>query len=306
MPFLDPPPLPTFLAAQLPFPRRAYRLENSPNAGLHLHFLDAGPADSQPVLLLHGNPTWSFLWRKVIALLPGFRCLAPDLLGLGLSSMLPRLSDHTLARHTDALCELVERLDLRRLILVGQDWGGPLATLVGMRLPDRVAGMVFGNTVVALPKVPRGAAFHRFARLPWVSDFAFRLLGMPQSFLWMAQGDRRSISGEVARAYRWPLRRIRDRVAPLALARLVPTGTAHPSYPILNGGCAWAQGFSGPVALVWGLRDPILGRALGRHRRAFPNASVVETQAGHFLQEEAPEQLAAAIVEVAERARAGA
>lgn len=301
MPFLPPPALPGFLEPHLPFRRSAYRLEQGPDAGRLLHFIDHGDPASPPVFLLHGNPTWSFLWRKVIALLPGFRCVAPDLLGLGLSDRLPRISDHTVERHGAAMAELVEKLDLRGIVLVGQDWGGPIAAQVGARMPERIAGVVLGNTSVLVPERPRGTPFHRFARMPVVSDLVFRGLGFPQNVLGRVQGDRRSISGVVARAYRWPLRTWADRGAPLALARMVPDGPEHPSVPALRKGEEWMRGFPGPMALVWGMRDPILKRALGRHERAFPHAAVIRTAAGHFLQEEAPGELAAAIGDVARR-----
>lgn len=299
MPFLPPPALPDFLQRQMPFTRGAYRLESGQDAGRRLHFVDEGEPSARPVLLLHGNPTWSFLWRKVIARLPGLRRVAPDFLGLGLSDKPPRVADHSLARHVDAIAELVTALDLRRLVLVGQDWGGPIATLVGARLPQRIAGLVLANTSVLLPRRPGGAAFHRLSRLPLLSDLLFRGLGFPLQALGRVQGDPRSMAGEVARAYRFPLRRWRDRTAPLAFARMVPSGPAHPSLPALARGEAWARAFSGPIALAWGLRDPILGRALARHERAFPHAQVTRTEAGHFLQEEVPEALAAAIAAVA-------
>lgn len=306
MPFTAPPPLPGFLARQLPFRRAACVLEQGPDAGRLLHFIDHGDPAARPVLLLHGNPTWSFLWRKVIALLPSFRCVAPDLLGLGLSSRLPRLADHQVARHGEAIAELVERLDLRGAVLVGQDWGGSIGAQVGARLPERFAGLVLANTVVAVPAHPRGTAFHTFARLPLLSDFVFRGLGFPQNVLRWTQGDKRSIRGEVARAYRWPLQTWADRVAPLALARMVPNRPDHRSMEALLRGDAWARSFAGPVALVWGMRDPILGRALRRHERAFPQAPVTRTEAGHFLQEEVPGELAAAVEDVARRAAAPA
>ena len=306
MPFIEAPPLPEWLARHMPFPRAGYVLETGADAGRLVHFIDRGAerdgAQAPPVLLLHGNPTWSFLWRGVIARLPELRCIAPDMLGLGLSARLPRLEDHTVERHGAAMAELVERLDLRRVILVGQDWGGPLASQVGARLPERIAGVVYANTVAALPAHPRGTLFHKLARVPLVSDLVFRGLGFPQNLLWTVQGDRRSLRGEVARAYRWPLRTWRDRVAPLALARMVPNGPDHPSVPALRRGEEWARAFTGPMALVWGLRDPVLGRALRRHERAFPRAAVTRVEtAGHFLQEEVPEILAAAIEEVAGR-----
>ena len=293
------PALPLFIAAQLSHHRRAYSIQEGADAGRLIHYVDQGRAKERPVLLLHGNPTWSFLWRKVIDDLEGFRAVAPDLLGLGFSDRLPKLDDHSVDRHADAVAELVCALDLEDQILVGQDWGGPIAASVGARLPERVAGLVLANTAIALPRIPRGTAFHRFARLPMLSELVFRGLGFPQIALRFTQGDRRSIRGDVARAYRWPLRRWADRVAPLAMARMVPDGPDHPSMPALRRGQAWALGFKGPVSLVWGTRDPILGRALARHQRAFPRAEVTRTQAGHFLQEEVPDVLAGAVRELA-------
>lgn len=304
MSFLPPPPLPGFLDPLLPFRRAAYVLQSGPDAGRRIHFIDHGDPAARPVLMLHGNPTWSFLWRKVIALLPEFRCVAPDLLGLGFSDRLPRIEDHSVERQGAAMAELVEALDLRGILLVGQDWGGPIAAQVGARLPERIAGLVLANTAVTIPHHPRGTLFHRFARVPVVSDLVFRGLGFPQNVLWKVQGDRRSIRGAVARAYRWPLRTWRDRVAPLALARMVPSRPDHASVEALRQGEAWARSFAGPVSLVWGLGDPILGRALRHLERLFPAAPVTRTRAGHFLQEEVPEDLSAAVEDVARRAGA--
>jgi pimeloyl-ACP methyl ester carboxylesterase len=317
MPFLaTPPPLPAFLAPHLPFPRRAYRLESGPDAGRSLHFLDslapgvpgvpgaASGAPSQgrprprPVLLLHGNPTWSFLWRKVIGLLPGARCVAPDLLGLGFSDKPERIADHTLERHGNAIAELLSALDLRDVVLVGQDWGGPIAAQVGALHPQRVAGLVLANTSVLVPRRSRGTAFHRFARIPVLSDLAFRGFGFPLGLLGRLQADPHSLHGIPEKAYRFPLRTWRERVAPLALARMVPDGPAHPSIPAIARGEAWVLSFGGPVALVWGIRDPILGRTLERHERALPQAAVTRMEAGHFLQEEVPAALAAAITKI--------
>lgn len=292
------PALPRFIAERFPYDRHLLELTDGPNAGLRIHTVDHGPRTAPPVLLLHGNPTWSFLWRKVILEIAELRAVAPDLLGLGLSSHLPRIADHTVARHADAITELVERLDLQEMVLAVQDWGGPIGTAVAARVPERVAGIVVANTAVVLPEHPRGTAFHRFARLPVVSDLVFRGLGMPQAALWLGQGDRSSIRGPVARAYRWPLRGWRRRVAPLAMARMVPDSDRHPSLPELRRGEAWIRGFGGPIALVWGQRDPILGGALRRHERELRPLSVRRTAAGHFLQEEVPGELAAAIREV--------
>ncbi len=266
-----------------------------------MHFIDHGPERARPVLMLHGNPTWSFLWRKVINRLPEMRCVAPDLLGFGLSDRLPRLEDHSVERHAEAIAELVEALELRGIVFVGQDWGGPIGARVCSMLPDRIAGVVLSNTAVVLPARPRGTTFHRFARMPIISDVVFRGLGFPQNILARVQGDRSSIQGVVAKAYTWPLRSLMDRAGPLALARMVPDGPDHPSMPALRHGESFMTSFAGPTALVWGTRDPILGKALARHEKAFPRAYVAATQAGHFTQEEIDEELAMAIEEVAVR-----
>lgn len=295
MPFHPAPPLPARIAALLPFPRADYELTRGRHAGLELHYLDAGPRDAEAVFLVHGNPTWSLLWRKVMLGLPHRRCIAPDLLGFGLSSKPRRIEEHSVDGHADALCELIEALQLRRVLLVGQDWGGPLCAAIGARMPERVRGLVLGNTSVLVPERPRGTWFHRFARIRGVSEVAFIGLGLPQRAMWTMQHDRGSIGGRVAHAYRWPLRRLADRIGPLALARLVPDDLRHPSIDALRRGQRWVEGFTGPMALVWGTNDPILGRALPRHRAAFPRATVTVTEAGHFLQEEVPDVLAAAI-----------
>jgi pimeloyl-ACP methyl ester carboxylesterase len=290
--------LPDFIARLLPFPSHFAPVRFGPGL-VKMHFLDHG--QGRPVLLLHGNPTWSFLWRKVMAGLDGrgLRLVAPDLIGLGLSDKPRALAAHTLRNHGQAVLDLVERLDLRDVVLGVQDWGGPIGAWLAARSGGRVTGLVVLNTSVLAPRVFRTTAFHRFSHLPVVSDVAFRLLNFPVPVLGRTQGDARSISGDVAKAYAWPLRRVVDRAAPLALARMVPNREDHPTVPELAEGDAWVRGFRGPTELVWGLKDPILGRALKRHREALPHARVTETQAGHFLQEEVPDEIAAAVLRVA-------
>jgi haloalkane dehalogenase len=290
--------LPPFIAKHFPF-RSHFESVRFGADPYRMHYLDHG--EGRPVLLVHGNPTWSFLWRKVIAGLEGrgLRVVAPDLIGLGLSDKPRALEAHTLRNHGGALLELVERLDLRDVVLGVQDWGGPIGAWMAARAGGRVTGLVVLNTSVLTPRSFRATAFHRFSRVPVVSDVAFRVFNFPVPVLGRTQGDARSISGDVARAYAWPLRRMVDRAAPLALARMVPNREEHPTVAELAQGDAWLRGFRGPAELVWGLTDPILGRALKRHREALPHARVTETQAGHFLQEEVPEDIAAALRRVA-------
>jgi cis-3-alkyl-4-acyloxetan-2-one decarboxylase len=272
--------------------------------GLRLHVMEcgAGPA----VVLLHGNPTWGFLWRKVARALAGapLRIVMPDLAGLGLSEKPRDPAFHTLDRHARVLGALLDAVAPGPLVLALHDWGGPIGLAALSERPGRLAGLVVTNTRVGPPRPgSRGSRFHRFANLPVVSDVAFRLLGFPQNVLHTTQADRSSIRGDVARAYRWPLRRIADRTAPLALARMVPYRRPdHPSVAGLERSLAVARGFRGPAAIVWGERDPILARSLRSVEEALPAARVTAVSAGHFLQEEAPGAIATAIRDVAARA----
>ncbi|MEL6543833.1 MAG: alpha/beta fold hydrolase [Myxococcota bacterium] len=271
-----------------------------------MHFIDEGPEDAPVVWMQHGNPAWSFLYRRVIREVDTtrLRVIAPDLYGFGLSSKHLSVEEHQLQRHLDALDSLLQALDPEHLFIVGQDWGGPMVTGLAARHPSRVRGMLLMNTSVLVPNRPLGTAFHRFARLPVLSDLVFRGAGFPQAVMSRVQGDRRSIRGAVARAYRWPLRRMSERQGPLALARMVPSSSTHPSVEALRPGEKWATEYRGPIEMIWGMRDPILARALRRHERAMPSARVTRTDAGHFLQEEVPLPIAEAIYRLTQSSKA--
>ena len=290
-------PLPAWLARQLPFERGTLELD-----GRALAFLDHGPRDGRPVLLMHGNPTWSYLWRRVVRALEGsgLRLIAPDLAGFGLSDKPRRASAHRLAGHIEDVSRVLDALDLEGVVVAGQDWGGPIATGVAAQLGDRLHGLVLGNTAVLRPARPfRSKAFHRFSHLPIVSDAVFRGLLFPVPIMDRVQGDRRSIGLREKAAYAWPFRHPLDRAGPLALARMVPDGESHPSTAVMDRVGAFVESWQGPASLLWARRDPILGRGLRRHKEALPQASVRECDAGHFSQEEVPELWAEAIREVA-------
>jgi haloalkane dehalogenase len=195
---------------------------------------------------------------------------------------------------------LLDQLDLTDAIVVGQDWGGPIGFLAAAARPERVSGLVILNTVVSEPKPGfKATAFHRFARLPLLSGLVFRVIGAPPVGMGLAQGDRTSIRGAVSRAYRWPLRRRQDRAAPLAMARMVPNSQKHPSIAPLRRCRKYLESFDGPIEVVWGDRDPVLGSVVRWIAKLLPAANIVHTEGGHFLQEEVPGPIAAAIRRVA-------
>jgi pimeloyl-ACP methyl ester carboxylesterase len=303
MKMLPAPSMPPWLTAMLPHDIQRYCVDVG---SYRMHVMERG--SGRPVLMLHGNPTWGFLYRKVAAALghEPLRLIMPDLIGLGFSEKPRRLEEHQLEHHGAWIGDLIDALDLQGLIFVGQDWGGAIGLHALHQRASRVAGMVILNTVVGPPRTGfRPTAFHRFSRMPVLSDLAFRVGGFPQNLLAAAQGDRRSIRGKVARAYRYPLRHIRDRIAPLGLARMVPESHQHPSIPALRACEDFVRSYQGPAAIVWGERDPILGRLLGRIQGMFPQAPVTRTRAGHFLQEEVPDDIAAAIRLVASQIEPG-
>jgi haloalkane dehalogenase len=296
--------LPAEILAQLPVGFRECTVSTD---GERMHVLEWGPPNGKAIVLVHGNPTWGFLWRKVVAEViardPSLRLVVPDLIGLGLSSK-PGVSAHTLDNHAGWLGAMLDELVPGPLVLAAQDWGGAIGLHAMASRMSRLRGIVLGNTAIGPPAPKfRPTLFHRLAQLPFASDLLFRRLGFPLGFLHLSQGDRSSIRGEVARAYRWPLRKLEDRAAPLALARMVPDShDRHRSVPAMRVSQRTFETAQVPIALVWGMRDPILGRVINHLARLRPDAKVTRTEAGHFLQEEVPVPLAEAIVDVAHRA----
>lgn len=276
-------------------PFRRYLVE----AGDHRnHVMEIG--EGRPVICAHGSPSWGFLYRKVAQALTGqpVRVIMPDLVGLGFSDK-PAEQVHTLDNHITWFGQLIDELDLDDLVLVVQDWGGAIGVGAMATRSERLSGLVVLNTALSEPKPDfKATAFHRFGHLPIVSDIAYRLLGLPQIALGRAQGDRSSIKGDVARAYRYPLRDRRHNQAPLALTRMVPDSMDHPSIPALQRVGEFVRSYQGPAEIVWGDRDPVLGRARNHISRMLPHAPVTRTEGGHFLQEEVPVEIAKAILRV--------
>jgi haloalkane dehalogenase len=287
------PSYPPWLARMFPEGMRRAMIDVG---GVRMHVAEWGDETARPVLMVHGNPTWGFLYRKVVRELAGekLRLVVPDLIGLGCSDKPRDPAAHTLEAHGAWMGTLVARLALSDLVFVGQDWGGPIGLHALASRLDRVSAMVILNTVPGPPREGfKPTAFHRFARSR-AADFAFRL-GFPQNMLFFAQGDKTSIGPRASLAYRWPLRHVRDRVAPLALARMVPDSMHHASIAPLRVCQEAVTSFRGPIEIVWGDRDPVLGSVIRHLERLLPDAHITRTRAGHFLQEEVPREIADAV-----------
>jgi haloalkane dehalogenase len=279
----------------VPFTR--YRVRVGPS-GLAMHVMETGPSDGRPVLCVHGTPTWGFLYRKVASELAGepLRVIMPDLVGLGLSDRVPAEA-HSVEAHAGWLAGLLEVMGLDDIVLVVQDWGGAIGVLAA---EGRTGGLVVLNTTLSPPKPGfRPTAFHRLARVPVLAPVVFDYLGLTQRLMRVVQGDPGSIRGDVARAYVHPLRDRLGRRSPRALARIVPNSLEHPSIEALARCREVVEAFDGPAAIVWGDRDPVLGSVRSWISKLLPQAEVTRTEAGHFLQEEVPGEIAAAVRRVA-------
>ncbi|GGL13853.1 haloalkane dehalogenase [Sphaerisporangium melleum] len=279
-------------------------------SGLRQHYLDEGTGP--PVLFLHGNPSWSYLWRRPIAALrEEFRCVAPDHIGMGLSDK-PGADryEHTLASRVDDLDALIGHLiEVRGAprsgwTLVLHDWGGPIGMAWACRHPRRVARLVVLNTA-AFPN-PRGERVRPLLRLPFRvlrdTRLGARLFLRHNAFARGATrrplGVWRRMPAGVRSAFLAPYDRPEHRLAIQRFVQDIPLRPGDPSWPLLQAtGASLAQFADRPMLIAWGLRDPVLDRAvLDEWRRRFPGARFLPLpRAGHYLLEDAHERLVPAI-----------
>lgn len=292
-------PLPAYAAAFVTEDYKSYFIEVEP--GIKIHILETGTG--YPVYMQHGNPTSGFLYRKVVEALPKdrVRMIMPTLPGLGFSSKIPA-SEHTLENHMRWMNTALEMLELEGLIYVGQDWGGPVGMGALTLSPDLLEGVVAMNTGFNAPteKVDLSRA-HATVKTPVVGEMLMEVFGSVFDALPRVQGDQDSMPEAVIALYAQPVKDSGNAKAPLALMRMVSDGPDHPSSTQMRQIEAYVQTLNVPAEIVWGVKDPILGPQLEGMKRNFPDARVTETQAGHFLQEEVPEEIAAAVMRLVEQ-----
>lgn len=259
-------------------------LESLPGySGLRLHYLDEGAADAPVALCLHGQPTWSYLYRKMIPafVAGGMRVIAPDLFGFGRSDKPVEEAVYTFDFHRESLLRLVERLDLRDITLVCQDWGGLLGLTLPMELPGRFSRLIAMNTALATGDVPLGEGF-----------IAWRAFSNRSPDMDIAGLMKRSIKGigeAEALAYAAPYPDQRYKSAVRRFPNLVPDRPEAEGAALSRRARDWWQTqWSGPSFMAVGMQDPVLGPpAMQLLRRQIRNCPppLELAEAGHFVQE---------------------
>jgi tRNA(adenine34) deaminase len=253
-------------------------------AGLRMHYLDEGPREAPLTwLCLHGNPSWSYLYRRMIPVFldAGDRVVAPDLPGFGRSDKPKKDAAHTFSWHRQVLLEFVERMDLRNVVLVVQDWGGLLGLTLPMAAPQRYRGLLVMNTVLATGDVPLS---------PGVLAWREMCAKNPEFDVGrlFARGNPH-LSAEECAAYNAPFPDRGHRAALRAFPPMVP------EFPDSDGAAVSRQAreflrsqWSGRSFMAVGVQDPVLGPAVMEHLRqsirGCPEPMLVE-QGGHFVQE---------------------
>ena len=294
-------PLPDYAAAAVSDNYKSYFIEVEP--GIKIHVLEIG--QGYPVYLQHGNPTTGLLYRKVAQSLPldRVRAIMPTMVGLGFSTKIPA-SEHTLDNHMRWMNAVLRTLDLTDAVYVGQDWGGPVGMGALSLSPGVLKGAVVMNTGFRAPRAPMDlSSAHALVKTPLVGELVVEALSSVFfTRLAQVQGDPATMPPEVMDLYRRPLEDSGNAKATLALMRMVADGPDHASSPALRHIERYVEGLDIPVELVWGMNDPILGRGLPFMQKMFPTAPVTETEAGHFLQEEVPEIIAAALLRIVDKA----
>ncbi len=260
--------------------------------GLRLAHVDVG--EGSPVVFFHGEPTWSYLWRKVIPPVrdAGFRCIAPDLAGFGRSDKPTDFSWYSYDRHTELMATLLTDLDLREATVVVHDWGGPIGLRLAVDHPDRIARMVIMDTGLFTGEQPMSEPWKVFR------DFVERTEDLPISML-VRNAVARGMDDDVAAAYDAPFPAPEAKAGARAFPLMLPTS------PEMAGAAAGKRVLEAlrtderPKLHLWADSDPIIPFKVGERFAKAINAAPPEkiANASHFLQEDAGEEIGARIAE---------
>jgi haloalkane dehalogenase len=272
-------------------------LENLPGyEGIRIHYLDEGPPESKQVFLcLHGEPTWSYLYRKMIPVFAaaGHRSVAPDFIGFGRSEKPTDEAAYTFTFHREMLRRFVEQLDLRNITLVCQDWGGLLGLTLPMDMPGRFARLLVMNTALATGDIPLGAGF-----LAW-REFVANNPDLDVAKLLVRACE--TLSPEECAAYAAPFPDTRYKAGVRRFPMIVPDKPSAEGAELSRRARRWWNTqWDGPAFMAVGMKDPVLGAPAMKYlreqiRNCPPPMELAE--GGHFVQE-CGEQIARRALEV--------
>ena len=257
--------------------------------GLRMAYVEAGSGD--PILMLHGEPTWGYLYRRMIPVLESVgRVVVPDLIGFGRSDKPAATNAYSYKSHVRWVRRFIAALDLKRITLVCQDWGGLIGLRVLAQMPDRFARVAAMNTGLPIGG-PMGEAFMRWRRL------ALRVDSLDLGLLMKNSLRRRTLNDEEAAAYRAPFPAKEYQTAALLFPRLVPIRADDPGVFENRWALEVLKTLELPVLLPWAAEDPITAPAETFLRSIFKHVAAPLTieRAGHFIQEDAGEEVAAHI-----------
>lgn len=260
--------------------------------GLRLCHLDEG--EGPPVVFFHGEPTWSYLWRRVMPAVrdAGFRCIAPDHAGFGRSDKPTEIDWYSYDRHTEIAATLLGDLDLREATVVVHDWGGPIGLRLAVEHPDRIARMVMMDTGVFTGRQPMSDAWRAFR------DFVERTEDLPISML-VRNACARGMDDEIAGAYDAPFPTPESKAGARAFPLILPTS---PEMPGAAEGVRVLEALRDderPKLCLWADSDPVLPFGVGERFAAAIGVDPPEkvANASHFLQEDAGEEIGRRIAE---------
>lgn len=263
---------------------------------LRMHYVDEGPSDAVPVLMLHGEPSWSYLYRRMILgiVSAGYRAVAPDLIGFGRSDKPSEQSDYTFQRHVDWVTSLVESLELRSITLFGQDWGSLIGLRIAAENPDRFDRIVIGNGGLPTGDQSPGEAFLRWQKFSQTSpqfDIGRLIQGATVT----------TLSDDVVAAYDAPFPDDSFKTGARIFPSLVPTSPDDPAAPANRRAWEVLQKWEKPFLTTFSDSDPITKGGERVLQNLIPGAKdqphVMIKGAGHFLQEDKGEEIATIIVD---------
>jgi haloalkane dehalogenase len=262
--------------------------------GLRVHYLDEGDPGAKPVWFMHGEPTWSYLWRKVIPPVrdAGFRCIAPDMPGFGRSDKPTDMGWYSYDAHAAAMGELFEKLDLRDVTFVVHDWGGPVGLRVAVEHADRVARLVILDTGLFTGNQHMSDAWIAFR------DFVARTEDLPIGFL-VKGAVARDMPHDVFTAYEAPFPTTASKAGARAFPLLIATSPEQEGAEAGRRVLEALPKLDVPKLVLWAEKDPVLTLETGtRFAKAIgaPEPEVIEN-ASHFLQEDAGEEIGQRIAE---------